>query len=77
MQRGDRVYYLHTNNAGLVTKFPALILSLDVQQAQIRIGRMDVLTQKIVTAVYTVDTSKLTARNTPCNYEDELRGEEF
>ena len=71
------VYYVHTDRNGHKPKFPAVVLNRMDDEATIRIGRLDVLTQKIVTAEYTVSVDKLSQRNTPCNYETDLRGDDF
>ncbi|MEM7206272.1 MAG: hypothetical protein AAF434_00475 [Pseudomonadota bacterium] len=75
MKVGDKVYYLHTNQNGQQTKFPAVVLDVDDTAVTIRIGKMDTLSQQIFTAEYTVATDKLSERSTLCNYEDELSGD--
>ena len=77
MQTGDRVYYNHTNQQGMVTKFPAVILQADADDIRIRIGRLNVTTQKIETAVYGVAKDTLSPRNSKCNYEEDLLGADF
>ena len=74
MQAGDRIYYTHVNANGLKTKFPAVVVDVADRKIHIRIGRLDVLTQKIVTKVFPVDADQTAPRETPCNYEDELCG---
>ncbi len=74
MQPSDRVYYTHTYKHGLQQKFPAIVLSADETSVEIRIGRLNVTTQKIEVAEYSVSPDSLSKRNSPCNYEDELLG---
>lgn len=74
MQAGDMVYYLYTDKYGTEIKFPASILSGGEDGYLIRIGRLDVHAQKINTFESTVTADKLLPRSTPCNYEDELKG---
>ena len=75
MQNGDRVYYTHQDKSGITQKFPAIILSVEEDNIKIRIGRLNVATQKIDTGVFTVNSKTLSTRRTPCNYEEELLGE--
>ena len=75
MQNGDRVYYTHQAKGGITQKFPAVVLSVEEHNIKIRIGRLNVATQKIDTGIFTVSSETLSARRTPCNYEDELSGE--
>ncbi len=74
MKPGEMVYYLHTDKHGTDIKFAASILSCNDDSYLIRVGRLDVHAQKIVTFESTVDSAKLLPRSTPCSYEDELKG---
>ena len=74
MQAGDMVYYLHTDKNGTEIKFAASILSSGDDGFLVRVGRLDVHAQKIVTFESTVVAEKLLPRSTPCSYEDELKG---
>ena len=75
MQTGDMVYYWHTDKNGFKAKYPAVVHALEADSASVRIGRMDVLTQKIMTADFVVAISALSERGTRCSYEDDLRGD--
>jgi hypothetical protein len=74
MQAGDMVYYLHTDKAGTEIKFAASIISSGDDDSLIRVGRLDVHAQKIVTFEASVSTEELLPRSAPCSYEDELKG---
>ena len=74
MQAGDMVYYLYTDKNGTDIKFAAWIISSSEDDFLIRVGRLDVHAQKIVTFEATVSTEKLLPRSTPCSYENELKG---
>ena len=74
MQSGDRVYYLYTDQHGLQTKFAAIVLSLEDDGIQIRVGRYDVHSKEISTFESIVASESLQPRSVPCSYEDELNG---
>ena len=74
MQAGDMVYYLYTDKNGTEIKFAASIISGGDEEFLIRVGRLDVHAQKIVTFESTVPAEKLLPRNMPCSYENELKG---
>ena len=74
MNTGDMVYYLHTDKAGTEIKFTASIISSGDDDSLIRVGRLDVHAQKIVTFETSVPTEELLPRSVPCSYEDELKG---
>ncbi|MCP4494791.1 MAG: hypothetical protein GY820_46935 [Gammaproteobacteria bacterium] len=74
MKTGDMVYYLYTDKHGTDIKFAASILTCNDDSYLIRVGRLDVHAQKIVTFESTVNSEKLLPRSTLCSYEDELKG---
>ena len=74
LNTGDMVYYLHTDKNGTDIKFAASIISRSDEEFFIRVGRLDVHAQRIVTFESTVPSEKLLPRSTPCSYEDELKG---
>ena len=75
MKAGDWVYYLHTNQHGDQTKFSAQVISPEADGVRIRVGKYDVDTKEVKTMETVVDKDKLTPRNIPCSYEEELAGE--
>ncbi len=72
MKPGDMVYYLYTDKHGTDIKFAASILACNDDSYLIRVGRLDVHAQKIVTFESTVNSEKLLPRSTPCSYENDL-----
>lgn len=68
------VYYLYTDKNGTEIKFAASIISGGDDEYLIRVGRLDVHAQRIVTFESTVSADKLLPRNTPCSYEKDLQG---
>ena len=72
MQAGDMVYYLFTDQHGVETKIPAIVLSNVDQDIVIRIGRYDVHTKNVSVMESTVSRDSLLPRQVPCSYEDEL-----
>lgn len=77
MQPGDRIYYNHSDKNGLTQKYPAIVLSSTDTEVELRIGRLNVITQKIETAVFSVSREAVSRRNSKCNYEEELLGDEI
>ena len=74
MNTGDMVYYLHTDKAGTEIKFAAWVISSGDDDILIRVGRLDVHAQKIITFETSTSAEKLLPRSAPCSYEDELKG---
>jgi len=75
MQIGDRVYFRHSNKAGVEVRYPALVLALDGAKVQIRFGRFNAHTREVDTYRHSVDAEVLQSRGLPCAFEDQLRGE--
>ena len=72
MDAGDRVYYLYTGKDGTPIKFAAVVLGVEADGINIRVGRYDVNTREIKTFESVVAESLLQPRSVPCSYEDEL-----
>ena len=72
MKTGDRVYYLYSDKYGKQIKYAASVVSTKGEDIHIRVGRLDVLAQKIVTFESTVSIDKLLPRSAPCSFEDDL-----
>jgi hypothetical protein len=72
MNVGDKVYYHHTDKRGYQIKYSAIVLATKLDTVQIRVGRLNVMSQKIETFEDEVSTEKLSKRATPCSFEDEL-----
>ena len=73
MQAGDMVYYLYTDSYGKQIKYAASVIACEGDDFHIRVGKLDVLAQKIVTFESTVSADKLVPRSVPCSFEDDLR----
>lgn len=72
MDAGDMVYYLYTGKDGTPIKFAAVVLGVEEDGINIRVGRYDVNTREIKTFESVVAESLLQPRSVPCSYEDEL-----
>ncbi len=72
MEAGDMVYYLYTGKDGTPIKFAAVVLGVEDDGINIRVGRYDVNTREIKTFESVVAESLLQSRSVPCSYEDEL-----
>ena len=72
MKAGDMVYYLYTDKQGVPIKFAAVVLSIEDDGIQIRVGRYDVHSKEISTFESVVSSASLQTRSVPCSYEDEL-----
>ncbi len=74
MEIGDMVYYLYTDKYGKQVKYAASVIAREGKDIHIRVGRLDVFAQKIVTFESTVSADSLLPRSAPCSFEDELLG---
>ena len=72
MNVGDKVYYHHTDKRGYEVKYPAVVLVTNPDTIHIRVGRLNVMSQKTETFEDDVPTEKLSKRATACSFEDEL-----
>ena len=72
MQSGDMVYYLYTDKYDKQVKYAAIVISRKGEEFQIRVGRLDVFSQKIVIFESAVSADKLSPRSIPCSFENEL-----
>ena len=74
MNAGDMVYYLYTDKYTKEIRFPALVISIEEEGIHIRVGRFDVLSNKLETFESTVPADKISCRLVPCSFESELNG---
>ncbi|GEM_PF-1179560 len=74
MQIGDRVYFRHTNKAGVEVRYPALVLGIDGARVQIRFGRFNAHSREVDTYRHSVGADVLQPRGAPCAFEEQLRG---
>ena len=72
MKADDMVYYLYTDKQGVPIKFAAVVLSIEGEDVQIRVGRYDVHSKEISTFESVVSSANLQTRSVPCSNEDEL-----
>ena len=75
MRVGDKVYFLYTDKHGTPIKFAAIVIGLEDDDIAIRVGRYDVLSNKVLTFESVVSAASLQLRSVPCAYENELHNQ--
>ncbi len=72
MQAGDKVYFCHKNKQGMLSRYPAVVLSVEGEKAKIRFGRLNTMSQETEIHDHEVELAELKKRAAPCSFEEAL-----